>query len=200
MEDALAPGITERELLGFYDERVAGLGAPHAAVGKRLLRNIPAGARDVPPPGIRSPRRRGRIRGARARRAVRRIRGRAGPHPRRRAFGQCGRRRISRRDVPAAWTRCSPRARGEYRRRPVSRVGGHRQPGIPGAAGPWPGSGRRAATDRPGSRTRCHARGGHGAERPVLGYRGGQSEGCLERATVHVENSGPTMLTRYGRL
>jgi Xaa-Pro dipeptidase len=28
MEDALAPGITERELLGIYDERIAGLGAP----------------------------------------------------------------------------------------------------------------------------------------------------------------------------
>ena len=29
MEEALAPGITERELLGLHDERVAGLGAPH---------------------------------------------------------------------------------------------------------------------------------------------------------------------------
>jgi Xaa-Pro aminopeptidase len=28
MEDALAPGITERELLGIYHERIAGLGAP----------------------------------------------------------------------------------------------------------------------------------------------------------------------------
>ncbi|MDT7764110.1 MAG: hypothetical protein QOC63_3530, partial [Mycobacterium sp.] len=28
MEDALAPGITERELLGIYDERIASLGAP----------------------------------------------------------------------------------------------------------------------------------------------------------------------------
>ena len=28
MEDALAPGITERELLGVYDERIASLGAP----------------------------------------------------------------------------------------------------------------------------------------------------------------------------
>jgi len=29
MEEALAPGITERELLGLHDERVASLGAPH---------------------------------------------------------------------------------------------------------------------------------------------------------------------------
>jgi Xaa-Pro aminopeptidase len=28
LEDALAPGITERELLGIYDERIASLGAP----------------------------------------------------------------------------------------------------------------------------------------------------------------------------
>ncbi len=28
MEDALTPGITERELLGIYDERIASLGAP----------------------------------------------------------------------------------------------------------------------------------------------------------------------------
>ena len=39
MEEALRPGITERELLGIYDEHVARLGAPTAAFGKRLLRN-----------------------------------------------------------------------------------------------------------------------------------------------------------------
>ena len=45
MEDALVPGITERELLGIYNERVASLGAPNAAVGKRLLRHAQSAVR-----------------------------------------------------------------------------------------------------------------------------------------------------------
>ena len=80
MDDALAPGITERELLGVYDEQVARPGRAESAVGKRLLRHAVERRGNVSPPGLRTAYRRRRTRRARARLAVRRIRGRPGPH------------------------------------------------------------------------------------------------------------------------
>ena len=52
MEAALAPGITERELLGLYDERIAEPRRADAAVGKRVLRNALERPGQVPASGI----------------------------------------------------------------------------------------------------------------------------------------------------
>ena len=172
MEKALTPGITERELLGIYDERIASLGAPmppsesvcfatpsQGPVRFRHLasdRPIGEGELVVLAPGG----------------AVRRIRGRAGPHP---GSGQCcsGADGRSRGEMCAGHGRTDRRLPPwQYRRRPIPSVGERRQPRSGGRVGAWAGIGRRAAADRPWPRSRRHHRGGNGAERSVLGQRG----------------------------
>jgi len=199
MEDALTPGITERELLGIYDERIASLGAPMPPSEKRLLRDTLAWPRHVPAPGVRQAHWRGRTGGARAGRAVRRIRGRPGPHPdsgQWRSAGDC-RSGVEMRTGNGRADLGLPSR--QHRRRPVRawENAGNVDPGVPlahglglGAEPPLIGLGR-------GSDATID-------EGMVLSVQSWVTEeglgGCLERGTVCIESSGPTVLTRYGRL
>ena len=172
MEDALVPGITERELLGIYDEKIASLGAPTPpsesvcfatptsgpVTFRHLASERPVGDGElvVLAPGAL-------YAGYEAGLARTRVAGGSGPAGERPGVKMCaGHGRVDRRVPP-----------GQHRRRPLPRMGERRQPtsrcplahglGL-GAEPPLIGLGR--GRDAP--------RGGHGAERPVLGHRGGR--------------------------
>jgi Xaa-Pro aminopeptidase len=198
MEDALVPGITERELLGIYHERIASLGTPMppsesvcfatpsgSGVRYRHLasdRPVGDGELVVLAPGAL-------------------YAGYESGLARTRVAGS------PRGDVAGLTSRC---ARGMDALISVRRPGntgadlyrawadvGNEDPGVPLAHGL-----------------------GLGAEPPFIGFgRGGDAlleegmvlsvqswvteegiGGCLERSTVLIESSGPTALTRYGRL
>ena len=171
MEDALAPGITERELLGIYDERVASLGAPNPpsesvcfatpTSGPVMFRHL---ASDVPSATANSW-------------CSRRARCTPDTRP---AWPARGWRAFGTRRTPELASRC---ARGMDALVAACRPGNtgadlyrawetRGQPGVVGVVGARAGTGRRAAADRSGSRARCHPRRGHGAQRAVLGHRG----------------------------
>lgn len=197
MEDALKPGITARELLGIYHERIASLGAPmppsesvcfatpstgpvrfgHVAserpIGDGELVVLAPGALYV---------------GYDAGLARTRVAGNAAP-PRDLA-SRCAR------GMDALIAACRPGNTGAdlYRAWEGS---GNPDPGLPlahglglGAEPPLIGLGRgRAAVIEEGM---------------VLSVQSWVTEegigGCLERSTVLVDSTGPTSLTRYGRL
>ena len=201
LEGAVAPGITERELLGIYDERIASLGAPmppsesvcfatpsRGPVGFRHLasdRPIGDGELVVLAPGAL-------YAGYEAGLARTRIAGHA---------GHAG--------PPGAADLASRCARGMDALIAVCR------PGNTGADlyRAW----ENAGNPDPGFLL-AHGL-GLGAEPPVIGLgRGGDAAidegmvlcvqswvaqegvgGCLERDTVRIESGGPSALTRYGR-
>jgi Xaa-Pro aminopeptidase len=198
MEDALVPGITERELLGIYDEKIASLGAPmppsegvcfatptSGAVRFRHLasdRPVEDGELVVLAPGAlyagyESGLARTRVAGSRGREVAELASRCAG-------------------GMDALIAACRPGNTGAdlYR---AWEAAGNPDPGVPLAHGL-----------------------GLGAEPPLIGHDRGSGAaidegmvlsvqawvteegvgGCLERGTVLVESSGPTVLTRYGRL
>jgi Xaa-Pro aminopeptidase len=195
MEDALTPGITERELLGIYHERIAGLGAPMPPsegvcfVAQGIVRfrhlasdtHIGDGQLVVLAPGAL-------YAGYEAGLARTRIAG-DGARPAGLA-SRCAR------GMDALLGACRPGNTGAdlYR---VWEEAGNEDPGVPLAHGL-----------------------GLGAEPPLIGFGRGRDAvieegmvlsvqswvtedgvgGCLERATVAVDSSGPSVLTRYGRL
>jgi Xaa-Pro dipeptidase len=199
MEAALAPGITERELLGIYDERIASLGAPmppsesvcfatssSGPVGFRHLatdRPIRDGELVVLAPGAL-------YAGYEAGLARTRVAGSADPRGTADLMSRCAR------GVDALIAACRPGNTGAdlYR---AWRDAGNPESVVPlahglglGAEPPLIGLGR-----------------GSGAvidEGMVLSVQSWLTEegvgGCLERATVHIASCGPTALTRYGRL
>jgi Xaa-Pro aminopeptidase len=198
MEEALAPGVTERELLGMYDERIASLGAPmppsesvcFATPSQGLVmfrhlasdRPIGDGELVVLAPGAL-------YAGYESGLARTRFAG----SPRVDAAELTSR---CARGMDALIGACRPGNTGAdlYR---AWEDAGNEDPGVPLAHGL-----------------------GLGAEPPFIGFgRGGNAlleegvvlsvqswvteegiGGCLERATVLIESSGPTALTRYGRL
>jgi len=178
MDDALTPGITERELLGIYHERIASLGAPMPPsegvcwhVGQMVV--LAPGALYA---GYEAGLARTRTVGDRARPAGLASRCARGMDA---LVGAC-RRANTGADLYRAWAET-----------------GNEDPGIPLAHGL-----------------------GLGAEPPLIGLGRGRDAvieegmvlsvqswvtedgigGCLERGTVAVESSGPSVLTRYGRL
>jgi Xaa-Pro aminopeptidase len=198
MEEALAPGVTERELLGMYDERIASLGAPmppsesvcFATPSQGLVmfrhlasdRPIGDGELVVLAPGALY----------------------AGYESGLARTRFAGSPRV---DVVELTSRC---ARG------MDALIGACRPGNTGADlyRAWEDAGN----EDPGVPL-AHGL-GLGAEPPFIGFgRGGNAlleegvvlsvqswvteegiGGCLERSTVLIESSGPTALTRYGRL
>jgi Xaa-Pro dipeptidase len=198
MEDALAPGITERALLGIYHERIASLGAPMPpsegvcfatpADGPVRFRHLASdrpigdGELVVLAPGAL-------------------YAGYESGLARTRVAGS------PRVDVAQLTSRC---ARG------TDALIGACRPGNTGAdlCRAWEDTGN----EDPGVPL-AHGL-GLGAEPPFIGFgRGGDAlleegmvlsvqswvteegiGGCLERSTVLIESSGPTALTRYGRL
>jgi len=199
LEDALAPGITERELLGIYDERIASLGAPmppsesvcfatpsRGPVRFRHLasdRPIEEGELVVLAPGAL-------YAGYEAGLARTRVAGDVGPHGTADLASRCAR------GMDALITACRPgnTGAGLYR---AWEDAGNPDPGVLlahglglGAEPPLIGLGRGAdATIDEGM---------------VLSVQSWVTEegvgGCLERGTVHIESAGPSTLTRYGRL
>jgi Xaa-Pro dipeptidase len=199
LEDALAPGITERELLGIYNEKVAGLGAPNppsesvcfatpsrGPVRFRHLaadRPIGAGELVVLAPGAL-------YAGYEAGLARTRVAGGAGPQGTADLASRCARGM----DALIAACRSGNTGADIYR---AWENAGNPDPGVLLAHGL-----------------------GLGAEPPLIGLgRGGNATidegmvlsvqswvteegvgGCLERGTVRIERSGPSALTRYGRL
>jgi Xaa-Pro dipeptidase len=199
MEAALAPGITERDLLGIYDERIASLGAPmppsesvcfatpsSGPVGFRHLatdRPIEDGELVVLAPGAL-------YAGYEAGLARTRVAGRGGPRATADLMSRCAR------GMDALIAACRPGNTGAdlYR---AWREAGNPESVVPLAHGL-----------------------GLGAEPPLIGLGRGSDAvidegmvlsvqswvteegvgGCLEGATVHIDSSGPTALTRYGRL
>ena len=199
MEEALRPGITERELLGIYDEHVARLGAPmppsesvcfatplRGPVAFRHLasdRPVGDGELVVLAPGAL-------YAGYEAGLARTRVAGLSAP-----LFAADLARRCAR-GMDALLAACRPGAAGAdlYR---AWEDAGNPESGVPLAHGL-----------------------GLGAEPPVIGLGRGiyalleegmvlsvQSwvteegvGGCLERATVVIESGGASVLTRYGRL
>jgi Xaa-Pro aminopeptidase len=195
MEDALTPGITERDLLGIYHERIASLGAPmppsegvcFVAQGIVRFRHLASDTRIgdgqlvVLAPGAL-------YAGYEAGLARTRIAG-DGARPAGLA-SRCAR------GMDALLGACRPGNTGAdlYR---VWEEAGNEDPGVPLAHGL-----------------------GLGAEPPLIGFGRGRDAvieegmvlsvqswvtedgvgGCLERATVAVDSSGPSVLTRYGRL
>jgi Xaa-Pro dipeptidase len=198
MEAALAPGITERELLGIYDERIASLGAPMppsesvcfatAAAGPVRFRNL---ASDRPIGGgelvVLAP---GAL-----------YAGYEADLARTRAVGSAGRNAADlasrcARGMDVLIAACRPGSTGAdlYR---AWEDAGNPESVVPlahglglGAEPPLIGLGR--GLD------------GRIEEGMVLSVQSWVAEegvgGCLERATVHVESGGPSALTRYGRL
>jgi Xaa-Pro dipeptidase len=207
LEGALTPGITERELLGIYDERIASLGAPmppsesvcfatpsRGPVGFRHLasdRPIGDGELVVLAPGAL-------YAGYEAGLARTRVAGHAGHGGH---AGHAG--------PPGAADLASRCARGMDALIAVCR------PGNTGADlyRAW----ENAGNPEPGFLL-AHGL-GLGAEPPVIGLgRGGDATidegmvlcvqswvaeegvgGCLERGTLRIESGGPSALTRYGR-
>lgn len=199
MEDALTPGITTRELLGIYHGRIATLGAPmppsegvcfgtpsQGSVDFRHLasdRPIRDGQLVVLAPG-------GLHAGYEAGLARTRVAGRAG------RWGSTGVASECARGMDALIAACRTGNTGAdlYR---AWEDAGIEDPGVPLAHGL-----------------------GLGAEPPLIGFGRGRDAvieegmvlsvqswvteegigGCLERATVHIGHSGPSVLTRYGRL
>jgi Xaa-Pro dipeptidase len=199
MEGALAPGITERELLGIYNEKVAGLGAPNppsqsvcfatpsrGPVRFRHLgsdRPVGEGELVVLAPGAL-------YAGYEAGLARTRIAGNAGPAGTADLATRCAR------GMDALIAACRPGNTGADLYRAWENAG-NPDPGVLlahglglGAEPPLIGLGRgRDATIDEGM---------------VLSVQSWVTEegvgGCLERGTVRIESSGPSALTRYGRL
>jgi Xaa-Pro dipeptidase len=199
MEAALAPGITERELLGIYHERIASLGAPmppsegvcftappSGPVGFRHLasdRPVGDGELVVLAPGAL-------YAGYEAGLARTRVAGTAAPPGAGELASRCARGM----DALIAACRAGNTGADLYR---AWEDTGDPDPAIPlahglglGAEPPLIGMGRGsdAAID----------------EGMVLSVQSWVTEegvgGCLERATVHIGSRGPSVLTRYGRL
>lgn len=198
MEGALAPGITERELLGVYDERIAGLGAPMPpsesvcfatpSIGPVMFRHLASerpigdGELVVLAPGSL-------YAGYESGLARTRVAGVAGREVAELA-SRCAR------GMDALIAACWPGNTGADLYRAWESTG-NPDPGVPlahglglGAEPPLIGMGR--GTDAVI------------AEGMVLSVQSWVTEegvgGYLERATVHIEGSGPSTLTRYGRL
>jgi Xaa-Pro dipeptidase len=199
MEDALAPGITEGELLGVYYERVASLGAPvppsesvcfatptHGPVRFRHLassRAVRDGEMVVLAPGAL-------YAGYEAGLARTRVAGRSGPAQMADLTSRCAR------GMDALVAACRPGSTGADLYRAWEGAGNEASP-VPLAHGL-----------------------GLGAEPPLIGLGRGTDAaleegmvlcvqswvahdgvgGCLERATVRIDSGGPTTMTRYGRL
>jgi Xaa-Pro dipeptidase len=199
MEAALAPGITERELLGIYDERIASLGAPmppsesvcfatpaRGPVRFRHLasdRPIGDGELVVLAPGAL-------YAGYEAGLARTRVAGHAAPPGTGDLASRCAR------GMDALIAACRPGCSG------VDLYRAWQDAGNPESVVPL-----------------AHGL-GLGAEPPLIGLDRGRDAtidegmvlsvqswvtekgvgGCLERGTVRIESSGPLVLTRYGRL
>lgn len=199
LEDALRPGITERELLGVYHERIATLGAPNppseavcfatptsGPVRFRFLasdRPIGDGELVVLAPGAL-------YAGYEAGLARTRVAGRTASRKAADLISRCAR------SMDALLTACRPGNTGAdlYRA--------------------WEDSGN------PDSSVLLAHGLGLGAEPPLIGLGRGAGApidedmvlsvqswvasegtgGCLERATVRIDSDGPSVLTRYGRL
>lgn len=199
LDGALRPGITERELLGVYHERVAGLGSPNppteavcfatptsGPVRMRYLasdRPIGDGELVVLAPGAL-------YAGYEAGLARTRVAGRTAPRGTAELMSQCGR------SMDSLLTACRPGNNGAdlYRAwedagNPESAVLLAHGLGL-GAEPPLIGLGRGA--DAPID------------EDMVLSVQSWVTSegtgGCLERATVRIDCGGPSLLTRYGRL
>jgi Xaa-Pro dipeptidase len=199
MEDALTPGITERELLGIYDERIASLGAPmppsesvcfatpsQGPVRFRHLasdRPIAEGDLVVLAPGAL-------YAGYEAGLARTRVAGNAAPAGTADLAARCAR------GMDTLIAACRPGNTGADLYRAWQNAG-NPDPEVLlahglglGAEPPLIGVGRGAnATIEEGM---------------VLSVQSWVTEegvgGCLERGTVRIESSGPSALTRYGRL
>ena len=199
LEDALAPGITERELLGIYNERVASLGAPNPPSEsvcfatpsrgpvrfRHLASDRPVGEGElvVLAPGAL-------YAGYEAGLARTRVAGNAAPAGTADLAARCAR------GMDALIAACRPGNTGADLYRAWENAG-NPDPGVPlahglglGAEPPLIGIGRgRNATIEEGM---------------VLSVQSWVTEegvgGCLERGTVRIESSGPSALTRYGRL
>ena len=199
MEDALAPGITERELLGIYDEKVASLGAPNppsesvcfatptsgSVMFRHLARERPVGDGElvVLAPGAL-------YAGYEAGLARTRVAGRSGPAATPELASRCAR------GMDALVAACRPGNSGADLYRAWERAG------------------------NPDSSVSLAHGLGLGAEPPLIGLGRGRDVtleegmvlsvqswvteegigGCLERGTVRVESGGPTTMTRYRRL
>jgi Xaa-Pro dipeptidase len=199
LEDALAPGITERELLGVYYEAVASLGAPyppaesvcfatpsHGPVRLRYLasdRPIGDGELVVLAPGAF-------YAGYEAGLGRTRVAGRTAPPGTADLATRCAR------SMDALIAACRPGNTGADLYQAWESAGNPQSPGPLahglglGAEPPLIGLGRgRDATLEEGM---------------VLSVQSWVTEegvgGCLERATVLIESGGPSALTRYGRL
>jgi Xaa-Pro dipeptidase len=199
LEDALQPGITERELLGVYYERVASMGAPIAPseavcfatprCGPVRFRNLASerpigdGELVVLAPGAL-------YAGYEAGLARTRVAGRSAPLGTAELTTRCAR------GMDALVAACRPGNTGAdlYR---AWETAGNRESAVPlahglglGAEPPLIGLGR-------GSNAALE-------EGMVLSIQSWVAEegvgGCLERATVRIENGGASTLTRYGRL
>jgi Xaa-Pro dipeptidase len=199
MEEALAPGITERELLGLHDERVAGLGAPHppsesvcfatASQGQVAFRHLASdrpigdGELVVLAPGAL-------YAGYESGLARTRVAGRPAGKAAKGLASRCAR------SMDALLAACRPGNTGAdlYR---VWEGEGNRDCAVPlahglglGAEPPLigMGRGRDAALD----------------DGMVLSVQSWITEegvgGCLERATVELAGDGASMLTRYTRM
>ena len=198
LDDALEPGVTERDLLGVYYQRVAGLGAP-VAPSESVCFATPAGgpvrfrhlASDRPvkdgelvvlAPGAL-------YAGYHAGLARTRVAGKA-------TLGAAQLKARCARSMDALLAACRPGATGADLYRAWQGVGNRDSP-VPlahglglGAEPPLIGLGR-------GRDARLE-------EGMVLSIQSWVTEkdvgGCLERDTVQIENTGATILTRYGRL
>jgi Xaa-Pro dipeptidase len=199
LEDALAPGISERELLAVYYERVASLGAPvppsesvcfaTPAHGPVMFRHLPSerpvgdGELVVLAPGAL-------YAGYEAGLARTRVAGRSGPPGTAELASRCAQ------GMDALIAACRPGNTGADLYRAWDGVGNDESPVA-----------------------LVHGL-GLGAEPPLVGWGRGSNEtleedmvlcvqswvakdgvgGCLERATVRIDSGGPTTMTRYGRL
>jgi Xaa-Pro aminopeptidase len=198
LETALAPGITERELLGIYDERIASLGAPmppsesvcfatpsSGSVRFRHLasdRPVGDGELVVLAPGAL-------YAGYESGLARTRVAGKAGSRGTADLASRCAR------GMDSLIAACCPGNTGADLYRAWENAG-NPDPGVLLAHGL-----------------------GLGAEPPLIGLGRGRDAvleegmvlsvqswvtaegvgGCLERTTVHIESAGPSTLTRYGR-
>jgi Xaa-Pro dipeptidase len=199
LEDALAPGITERELLGIYYERVASLGAPVAPSesvcfatptrGPVMFRCVasdrPIGDGELvilAPSALYA--------GYEAGLACTRVAGRSAPSGTADLAIRCAR------SMDALLAACRPGNTGADLYRAWESAGNREAPGPLahglglGAEPPLIGLG--------------HGRDASIGEGMVLSVQSWVAEegvgGCLERATVRVESAGPSTLTRYGGL
>jgi Xaa-Pro dipeptidase len=187
LEDALQPGITKRELLGVYYERVASLGAPIAPSESicNLASDRPVGDGElvVLAPGAL-------YAGYEAGLARTRVAGRSAPPGAADLATRCAR------SMDALIAACRPGKTGADLYRAWENAG-NRSSSVPlahglglGAEPPLIGLGR-------GSNATLE-------EGMVLCVQSWVTEegvgGCLERATVQIESAGQSALTRYGRL